>query len=136
MTDLLTDIVNKIELGLQSKFTGKYYGLTEIFNAQSQTYPVTTTLQRLRISPADTWQLQIYHRALNLTRTPDLEFGKNKNYAQQMRMVIIANINLGEDLGHKILNALPLQVVVSPNSAVVDTTEVLSNDAAIATTEF
>lgn len=136
MTDLIKDFVAKIDAVISAQFTGKFYGLAETFNAQGQTYPATIATKRDRISPADTWQLQIYHKQLEITRTPELEFGKNKNYAQSMRMIIISNTNLGESLGFRIAQALPLQVIAAPSSSVIDTTEVISNDPAIATTEF
>lgn len=138
MTDPVYDIFTSIDVTLAKKFTGKYYGLCELVNANAERYPVTSrSAKRERVNPADTWQLQIYHRLLNGIRLPEEEFGRNEVYSYQARMVIIANPNLGETLPMRIVKELPRQVIVIDGSAVItDAMNIVINHEEIASTEF
>ncbi len=138
MTDPIYNIFTAIDVALAKKFTGKYYGLCEMINAQGERYPVTArSAKRERINPADTWQLQIYHRLLNGVRVPEEEFGRNEVWNYQARMVIISNPNLGETLPIRIVKELPRQVIVTDGSAVLtDAMNLVMNHEEIAATEF
>ena len=138
MTDPIYNLFTAIDKVLEKKFTGKFYGLCELINANGERYPVTAIAQkRERINPADTWQLQIYHRLLGSVRVPEEEFGRNEVYDQQVRMVIISNPNLGETLPLRIIKALPRQAIVVDASAVVTDAMNLGTDhETIAVTEF
>ncbi len=138
MTDPVYDIFTSIDETLAKKFTGKYYGLCEMVNAQGERYPVTArSVKRERINPADTWQLQIYHRLVNGVRVPEDEFGRNEVWSYLARMVIITNPNLGETIPIRIIKELPRQVVVIGGSAVItDAMNMVTNHEEIASTEF
>jgi hypothetical protein len=137
MNDPVYDIIRNIEAALASKFTGKYYGLCELVNGQAERYPVTIATKRDRVNPADTWQLQIYHRLLAGVRVPEEEFGRNVVIDQTVRLVIIANVNMGETLPHKIVKALPRKVIVTEGAGMLTDIMNLNTDhETIATTEF
>jgi hypothetical protein len=137
MNDPIYDIISSIEKTIAARFTGKYYGVCELVNGQAERYPVTVATKRDRVNPADTWQLQIYHRLLAALRVPDEEFGRNVVLDQVVRMVIIANVNLGETLPLKIIKELPRKAIV-PNGAgmLTDVMNVDRDHETIATTEF
>ncbi len=138
MTDPVYDIFTSIDVTLAKKFTGKYYGLCEMVNTQGERYPVTSrSSKREKVNPADTWQLQVYHRIINGVRVPEEEFGRNQVWSYLVRMVIITNPNLGETIPIRIINALPRQVIVVDSSAVItDAMNIVTNHEEIASTEF
>lgn len=139
MDDLLKALITDIDLGLSMFFTGKYYGLAELVNGQAERYPVTIhNAKRDRINPADTWQLQTYHRILNSTEVSNTEnFGREKTYDQIMRMIVITNVNLGESFAWKLLDVMPEQVSSAAGYGVVMDASIINNDhEGIVTTEF
>jgi len=138
MTDALKNIITGIDKWYATKLTGKFYGIAELINKQAERFPVTIATQRDRINPADTWQLQTYHRILNSTQLPTQEeFGKNLAYQITVRMVIITNVNMGEDFIYRMLNLLPTQVRINGAYAVVEDGAQVNNDhESIAATEF
>lgn len=138
MTDPIYDIFTKIDVTISKKFTGKFYGLCEMINSQGERYPATSrSAKRERINPADTWQLQVYHRIINGVRVPEEEFGRNEVWNYQARMIIIANPNLGETLPIRIVKELPRQVIVVDGSAVLtDAMNLGMNHEEISTIEF
>src|SRR6478736_3703358 len=112
MTDLVYDLIAKIDQKLSRSFTGKFSGLCELVNGQGQRYPVTSVAKkRDRVNPADTWGLQTYHRLGSVTQLPSEEdFGRQITMQQNVILTVIANVDMGEYLIHKIAKALPLQV--------------------------
>lgn len=137
-TDPVYDIFTAIDVVLKAAFDGKYYGLCELVNANAERYPVTASpKKRDKVTPWDTWKLQVYHRLLTGTRLPEEEFGRNEVYNQLARMVIISDPNLGETLPYRMIKELPRQVIVVNASAVItDAMNVATDHEAIAVTEF
>jgi hypothetical protein len=138
MTDYIKEIVNSIERALALQYSGKFYGLCEIVQGQGEIFPVTIATKRDRINPADTWQLQIYHRLLNSTRADSTEdFGKERSYNQVLRLVIISDVSMGESVAHNIANALPELIKVTGAYAVLeDSVNINTDSRSIASTEF
>ncbi len=139
MIDLVYDLVAAIDQKLSRKFTGKFYGLCELVNGQAERYPVTSVAKRRdRVNPADTWQLQTYHRLGIGTELPnDENFGRQTTIQQVLILTIIANVNLGEYLVHKIAKALPALTKNLHGYAVLEDGYTINNDhQSIATSEF
>jgi len=138
MTDNLKNIIEAIDKNYASKFTGKFYGIAELVNGQAERFPVTVATKRDRINPADTWQLQTYHRVLNSIELPQTEtFGLERSYQQTFIMVVIANVNLGEDFIYRFAAKLPNLVKFSGGYTVLaDGMNINSDHEAIAQSEF
>jgi hypothetical protein len=139
MTDLVYNIVAAIDQRLSRNFTGKFYGLCELVNGQAERYPVTSAAKkRDRVSPADTWQLQTYHRLSNVLELPSGEsFGRQTTLQQSMILTVIANADAGEYLIHKIARAIPELVKTSLGYSVLEDGYTINTDhQGIATNEF
>lgn len=138
MTDNLKNVIDSIDKELQKEFTGKFYGIAEIVNSQAERFPVTIATRRDRINPADTWQLQTYHRILNSVALPSTEsFGTEQRYNQSVMMVVIANVNLGESFIYRFANKLPQVIIFDGGYTVTqDGLSINADHEAIAQTEF
>lgn len=138
MTDALKNIITAIDKSLALKYSGKFYGIAELINKQAERFPVTIATQRDRINPADTWQLQTYHRILNSLQLPNQDgFGKSLAYNITVKMVVITNVNLGEDFIYRFANSMPTLIKGVNSFAVLEDGLTINNDhEAIASTEF
>lgn len=138
MTDQLKQIIIAINAQLGNKFTGKYYGICEVVNSQAERYPVTIGTKRDRVSPADTWQLQVYFKVANALQLPTQEeFGTNVAFQQTLNMIVIANVNLGEDFIYRIAKAIPMLINVTGGYSVLeDGMTINTNHEALATADF
>lgn len=139
MTDILIDQINAFDQYMKTLFTGKFYGMAELVNGQGEMYPVTVhAAKRDRISPADTWQLQTHHRVLTANKVPNAElFGRSKEYLIQMRLVVIANPNMGEGFILRFIDKFPDQVVTPGGYSIVeDILQASFDHPAIAQAEF
>jgi hypothetical protein len=138
MTDLIKNIINAIDRSLAMSYSGKYYGVAELVNSQAERFPVTIATRRDRINPADTWQLQTYHRILNSVQLPTQEeFGRDLAYQITVRMVIITNVDLGEDFIYRFANDMPAQINEASGFGILEDGIQINNDhEAIATQEF
>lgn len=138
MIDSLKEIINKVDSVLQAKFTGKYYGLCELVNGQAELYPVTMATRRDRVNPADTWQLQVYHRIITSTRASGVEeFGRDQKFLIPVRLVVINNPGMGEDFIFRLAQSLPDAVSVEGSYAVLEDSLNISHDhQGIASIEF
>ena len=139
MTDLVYDLITAIDQKLSRKFNGKFYGLCELVNGQAERYPVTSVAKkRERVNPADTWQLQTYHRLGPVVQAPSEEnFGRQITLQQNIILTVIANASLGEFLIHKIAKALPDLISSSHGYSVMEDGYTINNDhQSIATAEF
>src|SRR6478736_692460 len=139
MTDLVYDLIAKIDQKLSRSFTGKFYGLCELVNGQGQRYPVTSVAKkRDKVNPADTWQLQTYHRLGQGVQLPNEEnFGRAITMQQNLILTVIANVELGETLIHKIARYLPDLVKTTHGYSVLEDGYTINNDhESIAASEF
>lgn len=138
MTDVLSEMINAIDKALSTKFTGKYYGIVKIVDVNAERYPATITAKRERVSPMDTWQLQIYHKLGNVLELPNEEnFGREITMQQNVSMVVIATVNTGEYLIHKIARSIPQLINGSLGYAVLeDGYTISSNHAQIVAADF
>ncbi len=114
MNDKLKDVVSLFDTIMADQFTGQPYGLSEQFTSNSETYPATISAKRQKIAPSDSFQLQTYHRILNSVQLPsENDFGNRESIDQNMLLVIISDVKLGEDFVHRFVKAMPyyLQIV-------------------------
>jgi hypothetical protein len=139
MTDLVYDLIAKIDQKLSRRFTGKFYGLCEVVNGPGERYPVTCVAKkRERVNPADTWQLQTYHTLGSVVQLPTEDnFGRDITLQQDVTLTVIANVSLGEYLIHKIAKALPDLVRSTHGYSVLENGYTINTDhQSIAVAEF
>lgn len=137
-TDLIVNLIEKIDESLPYKGPGKLYGLAEVINGRdNEVFPVTIPL-RERINPKDTWKIQTYHRQMTSQRgDTSLEFGTQKTFLLTMRNVIIANPEYGEDFIYEYLNEFPEQVAINGAYGVIlEPAQIEHDHMVIANAEF
>lgn len=102
LDDILNNLSDSIESGLDVGNTREYYGLTELVrNEDDQVRPIEKTQvgEGREISPDDSYSLQIYYRLLVSGREVDNERGFGaKPWTNQIYQVRLFGIGQMEDL--------------------------------------